>query len=91
MKRYRTVRVDNSIECCEVERETRDFVVFKSSYGRTKRELKRGYYQRWHETWAEARAYLMGRAKDRITAARTHLDAAHRDLAQVEAMTEPEP
>jgi len=89
VKRYRTVRVDNSIECCEVERETRDFVVFKSSYGRTKRELKRGYYQRWHETWAEAHAYLTKRAADRVQAAFTQLGEAQRACDEVRDMEPP--
>ena len=89
MKKFKTIRhYATKIEPVEVIRETAEFVTVRCSGG-SFREAKISDYQRFHDTWKEAHAYLLNRAQSNIRRLKDDLLAAKDELATLEAMVEP--
>lgn len=89
MIKYRT-RFDK-IEAIEVLRETEHQVVLPPSNprGRECRESKRTDWSNWHDTWEDARAFLMGNAQREVDRARMALERAKGRLGNIKGMKKP--
>jgi hypothetical protein len=72
------------IEAVEVEKETEACV-----WIRGRRIAKRSSYERYFDTWAEAKADLMQRAEEAIAHARRSLERANGYLGNVKGMKPP--
>ncbi len=89
MKRYQTNHWDIKIEEIDVIRETDVFMILPQE-GRRKerREAKESDYHLYHETWVAAHAYLLQRAKDRITSTKSEWERQINELKIIENMKE---
>lgn len=76
---------------CEVVRQTPHFIVYRTADGREVREKKATAFGMWHESYAEARAYLVERAGKRCDAAERVLEERRKELREAFAMPETEP
>jgi len=87
MIKYKTgsvrYRVEPKIEKIEVERETKSTVWIK---GRAER--KHGEYHDYHDTWKEARDFLVDNAYEHIDDKTNALEFAEKALDEVMAMEE---
>lgn len=85
----------NLIERVEIEKETKKTVWVRSTwYGGTKTEVRQerkdtGYHQ-YHDTWDDAKAYLMEQANADKANARRKLDMAISHIDLVSKLTKPE-
>lgn len=92
--KYKTKWSKNSIERVEVLRETEAFV-YVSTDGWTKsgkgerRQAKLGEFAQYHNTWADAHAYLMADAENSVTHARSRLEQAKGHLGNIKGMKPP--
>jgi len=73
---------------------TATYIVLVRSYQGTgrhevRRSLLRSNHDKFHDTWDDARAYLVQRVTRDIEAALDRLNAANATLAKVVALTEP--
>ncbi len=91
MKRYQTTHWEIKIREIEVLRETDSFVFLADEYDRRKerREAKNSHYCFWYKTWEEAYAYLLQRAKDRISFCKSELEKRTNELRIIENMQKP--
>jgi hypothetical protein len=93
--KFKTDYSGKTIERVEVIRETAAsvYVAKNSVFGNAKgerRDAKRSEYAQYHDTWADAHAYLMERAEERVTDARNRLQQASGHLGNIKGMKQPE-
>ena len=72
----------------ECTRET-DASIFLMSGTRERREAKRSAYYVYHDSWVEARDYLLEKEKSKEIAARSKADKALEQIQFLESMAEP--
>lgn len=91
MVKYRTGGYGKpNIEQVEVAGETECFVILPPKPGyRDRREKKRSDYTNYYDSWAEAHAALMGRAANKLNAARLALQSAQGEYGNVMGMKPP--
>ena len=80
------------IEKREILRETAKTVIFEEeSWGeiRERKELKRSDYHSWHNTWEEAKNFLVSKARSKLEYAKRDLDRARSNLQKIERLKEP--
>ena len=89
--KFKTGYSADNIERVEVLRETAQCVYLPSHCpGKTeRRDAKRSEYTQYHDTWAEARAYLMQKAQTAVIAARRNLELANARLGNIKGMKPP--
>lgn len=88
--KFRTDYNANRIDVVEVLRETNASVFFLGSHGRTEcREAKMSDWKQYHDTWADAHAYLMAKAQSCVDRARRALELANGHLGNVKGMKPP--
>lgn len=83
MIKYRTTF--NDIESINIERETNNQVIFKS-HGRTVRENKTSDWRNWHNTWGEARDFLVKGVSLEIQCLRKELEQAEMEIDRLKAL-----
>jgi hypothetical protein len=92
--KYRTDHFADKIEKVEVLRET-DACVYVPATGYRKsgsgerRESKLSDYAQYHDTWADAHAYLLQKAERVVKSARQQLEAANGKLGNIKGMRPP--
>jgi hypothetical protein len=92
--KFKTGGINGGIERVEVIRETEACVyVPTQGWSRTgkgeRREAKRSDWTQYHDTWADAHAYLMGKAQSCVDSARRELEQANGRLGNVKGMKPP--
>lgn len=85
MIKYRT-RWDK-IEAVEVVKETEKQVVAVLN-GREQREAKKSTYQNYHDTWGEAKQFLVDEAQRKCEGLRKQLERANGELGKIKSMKE---
>ena len=89
MIKYRTGGSGKEIEALEVVRETDHYITFVAEWWHRKseqREKKETSHSKWFDTWEEAHAFLLERARKRVFDCEGSLHRAHERLRSVEAM-----
>ena len=92
MIKYRTSSLSEIPKPVEIVRETSACVFLKlkkSSYnpnGGERRELKMSEYYQYHDTWEDARQWMLDRAIENVDRYKQSLEAATKILQQIEAM-----
>lgn len=81
MLKYKTGGFVKPIEPVEIERETD-----KCVYIRGCRHAKLTDYYAFHDTWDEAKAYLMSKAEDSVFNARRNLERANSHLGNIKGL-----
>jgi hypothetical protein len=71
-----------------IERESESCVWINIS-GRSSRSNKKSSYDRYHDTWEEAHAYLVARCQRSVDALKEQLQKARTSLGQVESLKKP--
>ena len=91
MKKFKTSKYGTEIEPVEVVRETDAFVIFPPYRpgGKERRTAKCTDYERYHDTWEDARAFLLSRAEQDVQSARRRLEVANGTLGNVKGMKKP--
>lgn len=87
MLKYRTYW--GKITPIEVIRETEKTVVLPGHRGREIREAKRSEWQNWHDTWEDARQFLLNKAQSRVDSLRAQLERAKGELGNIKGMKAP--
>ena len=86
IRKYRT-GWSNAIESVDCTKETNNCVwPSDDKYGR--RELKRSDYRQYHDTWAEAKLYLVTKCERETANAQRMLAATEKRLRTVNALTD---
>ena len=95
--KYKTGCGADKIEQVEVLRET-NVSVFLPVNARSlagakgvdeRRDAKRSTYAQYHDTWEDAKAYLMAKAEGEVVAARRRLEQANSKLGNIKGMKPP--
>ena len=91
--KYRT-DWQNKIDRVECLRETEQFVVlpdagFLAHKSGERREAKRGDFCQYHDSWEEARTYLLTKAEKAVADARRDLEVAKSKLGNIKGMKPP--
>lgn len=89
MIKYRTDRWGDKIESLEVLKETEKQIVYMNRHGREIREAKSSEWQKWHDTWEEAKDSLLRRAESRVQSLRCQLEKANGELGNIKGMKRP--
>jgi hypothetical protein len=85
MIKYRT-RL-NAIEMLHVDKETDKTVTVRhSSKGRAYRENKRSDWSNWHDSWEEAKVFLVDEALKKVASAEKAVQYEKEKLAAAEAL-----
>ena len=92
--KFKTDYSAKTIEPIEVLRETAQCVYLAPhrprADGKTeRREAKLGDYAQYHDTWVEARAYLLRKAESDVKEARRQLELANGHLGNIKGMKPP--
>lgn len=87
--KYRTRTYSSAIEEVEIVRETESSVFIARNSGPERRNAKVTTYDRYHDTWADAHAYLMVRAEFAVKHARQQLESANGNLGNIKGMKPP--
>ena len=92
MIKYRTC--NDKIEAQEVIRETAKMVVLaiksvRSSGAQERMESKRSTWCNWHDTWDDAKAFLLADAQGAVDAARSSLEQSKSRLGNIKGMVQP--
>ena len=83
MKKYRTVTYSNKIEVCEVERETD-----KSVWIKGRRNDKITEFNRFHDSFEEAKQHLIDRHEKNIKRHRDEIHRSESELGTIRKMVE---
>jgi hypothetical protein len=93
--RYRTSKHATEIQPREVIKETKNTVTFQLGMGdgtfRNYRENRIADWQRWHNTWEDAHAFLLKRAEDAVVSLRRQLERANNELDNIKGLKKPDP
>lgn len=82
---YKTI--DNGIFAVKVKRETKSTVVFHAESEQQERyENKSSSWYGWHDTWADAHAFLIAKAEEKISELRARLEQETFRLGQIRGM-----
>lgn len=85
MIKYRTGGwLGDKIQFVEAERETAQCIWING-----RREAKISNYYRFHDSWAEAKAFLLVQAETRLASARRSLQTAEYELVDIKGLEEP--
>jgi hypothetical protein len=86
MIKYRTAF--GQITEIEVEKETEKFVILKQAgmTGKPRREAKRSDWQNYHDSWEDAKTFLINEAKQKVSMAESVLLKAKNHLQNMEAL-----
>lgn len=95
--KFKTGYSADKIEEVEVLRETEQSVFLRvnssSLAGRKgtneRRDAKRSTYVQYHDTWADAHAFLVGKAQRDVESLRSRLEQAKGRLGQIKGMKPP--
>lgn len=88
--KWRTVRhLPTNIERVEYARETEKCVYTTGSSGRERKSLKHSDWEQYHDTWADARTYLLDKARCEVEAYEAQLHKSRSKLSQIESLKEP--
>ena len=85
MIKYRTSGWEHDIERVEVERETEHSVWIKG-----RRRSRWTSYEKYHDTWHNAHAYLKSKAEQTLETNERYLEEYRKELAEIKAMVDPE-
>lgn len=88
MIKYKTSNYGVEIERVEVIRETAQ-CVFVVASGRERRESKSSEWSKYHDTWQQAKDFLVERETVRVEAARRILELAKGKLGNAKGLREP--
>jgi len=95
---FRTYSHTNKIEAVVVEKCTATSVWVVDKYGggwskgnsgKVSRAARESDYMQYHESWDDAKAYLLKRAESRVVAARRALETANADFGNIKGMKPP--
>ncbi len=80
----------SSIEAFEVIKETNAFVVFKNKHNHNKpgREAKRSDWQNWHDSFQEAKLFLIEQQNIKILMIKQKLKYAEQELEKLRELEE---
>lgn len=81
MIKYKTGGWLELIQEVEIEKETE-----KSVYVRGSRLAKVGQYHRYHDSWADAREFLLRQAENKVEACRRTLEVAKSKLGNIKGL-----
>lgn len=91
MKKFRT-RWDDQIESFEVVKETEKQIVFIKTGWNNKtieeRELKESSYHKWHNSFDEAKQYLINKQSNRIKSLEKQIEDSKRIVEKLNLMAE---
>jgi hypothetical protein len=88
MIKYRTRC--NTIKKVEIIRETKNSVFVKDQEGQ-RREAKRSSWDNWHDSFEDAKAFLVENAEREVAAAQAVFERWQAKLAQARALREDQP
>ena len=77
------------IKRVECTRETEKCVYVASLSGREHRSMKISDYEQYHDTWSDAKAYLLSKARREVEAYEANLHAARAKFDQIASLKEP--
>lgn len=86
--KWKTGSVSELIKRVECSRQT-DASVFFPAWNGERREAKRSSYHIYHDSWEQARDYLLEKEKRNERAARSRLDFALKQIERLKSMDEP--
>jgi hypothetical protein len=90
LTKWKTSKWSIEIERIEIERETDASVFLKTRRGDSRREAKRSTYIVYHDSWSDAREYLIAREEGLKLAAGSMLDRALKNISDLDSMAEPQ-
>lgn len=82
---YRTMW-STGIEAVEVIRKTENQVVYLNDRGVEQRENKRSEWQNWHDTWEQARDFLMECSQNKVDVLRRQLELIKGGIVNTKGM-----
>lgn len=89
--KYKTLSYSRKIEPVEVTRETEQSVFLVHCSGDSeRREAKISDYAQYHDSWADAHAYLLKRAEGKVLGCRAALESANGELGNIKDMKQPD-
>lgn len=90
MIKYKTTGLNWPIEAVKIVRESEKSVWYENILGsgcvRLDQERKVSDYHQYHDTWQDAKDYLLGRARQKVESARARLVDAEDTLSKIEAL-----
>lgn len=89
MIKYKTTKLYVEIHLVEVSRETALSVWVKTKHGES-RQQKSSDWRVFHDTWQQAKDYLVARETQRVEGLRLQLERAKRALGNAKGLREPE-
>jgi hypothetical protein len=92
MIKYRTR--DDNIEAHEVLRETAKMMVLApgtsaNQWRQERKVAKRSEWENWHDTWDEAKTFLIEDAQNEVDASRSRLERSKSRLGNIKGMVPP--
>lgn len=89
MIKYRT-RFESEIEALEVIKETEKQIVFVGNLGAQNRESKRSDWQNWHDTFEDARQFLLEKSESEAVSLRKRLEEVKKRIETIKGLKEQE-
>lgn len=88
MIKYRTGGYLKKIEVIEIVKETAKQVTFKTERGGERREAKRSEWKNWHDSFEEAKQFLLTKAENDLQALQQRVEDYKVELEKIKALTQ---